>query len=222
MEVHDQLRVTNTHLHQSLRSCVRACMRACMCVTLKSAHGVGRAICCFMGESSHLLSEQPDQQTKARENPGLAAVCHLHKVAATNSEVELGSAMYPGLVPFVLLGRITAESQVSVEHRNAAWPIKVTALTRSPDWQILELPGKMKTPEVHGKLSDHNKAACVEPLTQNSSLESRGGTTSLLLTALKQHPNGGRRRGSLSCLSPPNSLHGKLTSRKHRLRNTRP
>lgn len=83
--------------------------------------------------------------------------------------------MYPELVPFVLLGRIIAESQVSVERRNASRPIKVTALIGSPDWQILELPGKMKTPEVHGKLSDHNKVACVEPLTQNSSLEGREG-----------------------------------------------
>jgi hypothetical protein len=104
-----------------------------------------------------------------------------------------------------------------------ARPIKATALIGSPDWQILELPGKVKTPEALGKLSDHNKVACVELLTQNSSLEGRGRTTSLLLTAPKQHPHGVRRRGSLSIiLSPPNSLHGRLTSRMHRLRNTRP
>lgn len=114
--MHDQFRVTSMHLHQSLRSCVHACVG----VTLKSAHGVGRAICCFLGESSHLLSEGPDQQAEAEGNPGLAAACHLHKVASTNPEVELCSAMYPQLVPFVLLSRITAESPVSVEHRNAA------------------------------------------------------------------------------------------------------
>lgn len=44
----------------------------------------------------------------------------------------------------------------------------------SPDWQILELLGKVNTPEAHGKLSDHNKLACVESLTQNSNLEGQG------------------------------------------------
>lgn len=58
----------------------------------------------------------------------------------------------------------------------------MTAFNGSPDWQILELSGKVKTPEVHGKLSDHNKVAWVEPLTQNPSLGGGGGTASLLLT----------------------------------------
>lgn len=66
----------------------------------------------------------------------------------------------------------------------------MTAFNGSPDWQILELSGKVKTPKVHGKLSDHNKVACVEPLTQNPSLEGGGGTASLLLTgtsSLRHH-----------------------------------
>lgn len=41
---------------------------------------------------------------------------------------------------------------------------------------------RVRTPGAHGKQSDHNKVACVDPLTHNSSLEGWGRNYQLLLT----------------------------------------